>query len=255
MEGPVPESATPGFRPVERDSRRLAACTLACEGIPTEELENGILYELIAACVHLRDDARVSEILNRLTLARCPEPRIVRRVEQLAAEHKARELSPEPAQPRREEPAPPPPLHSVSVPQPEPARTAAATRKFRLGMRVRVSARGIAELPSTTASHTGTVSGFSRSSEEVRIVRDGRTTPERFSIDFWEPDPDYRDVNESIAAGVRTPAGRGGEPLPVKRSPSVAWRRPPSSRDALRARHGACGPLRPAGYDGPITGA
>src|SRR5262249_15904772 len=43
-------------------------------------------YDLIGACVHLRDDPRVTEILNRLIVAHCPSPRVVRRVEQLAAD-------------------------------------------------------------------------------------------------------------------------------------------------------------------------
>ena len=79
--------------PSTPDPRRLDACTRACEGIPTEELEKGILYELIAACVHLRDDLRVTEILNRLIVARCPSPRVVRRIEQLAVDAEARETS------------------------------------------------------------------------------------------------------------------------------------------------------------------
>src|SRR5262249_15156777 len=115
-------------------------------------------------------------------------------------------------------------------------RALTAAEKFRLGMRVRVSPSGHAEMPSTTASPVGVVTGFSRSVREVRIVRDGRTTPERFSVDHWEPDPDYRDVNESIISGIRTPAARDGNPLPVKRAPALTWRRPPISRESAQNR-------------------
>ena len=229
-----PSSASPAT-----DVRRLAACARACDGIPTEELERGILHDLIAACIHLRDDDRVTEVLNRLVVTPCPSPRIVRRVEQLAAA--GRDASPEPGQ----EPAASPGLTGMRAPIPAPVpvpleasgeRPVTAVEKFRCGMRVRISARGRVEMAPTSAASVGVVTGFSRSEREVRIVRDGRTTPERFSIDHWEPDPDFRDANESIVSGVRKPAGRDGEPLPVKRSPSLAWRRPPVSREALHAR-------------------
>jgi hypothetical protein len=233
------------------DPRRMDACTRACEGIPTEELEKGILYELIAACVLLRDDLRVTEILNRLIVARCPSPRVVRRVEQLALEAAARETcsetEPAPAMDScqtREECSAPAPVEPVAPAAEPPApasvspvpRALMANEKFRLGMRVRVSARGQAEMPPTTANSVGVVTGFSRSVREVRIVRDGRTTPERFCVDHWEPDPDYRDVNESIVSGIRTPAGRDGSALPVKRAPALAWRRPPISRESAQNR-------------------
>jgi hypothetical protein len=220
------------------DARRTAACTRACDGIPTEELEKGILHDLIAACIHLRDDERITEVLNRLVLSGCPSPRIVRRIEQLATGQETGE----PAEPTATGAAPAPLAISVTKPAAAPSNAdiaptaATAAEKFRWGMRVRVSAKGSAEMPPTTASPVGVVIGFSRSYREVRIVRDGRTTPERFSMDYWEPDPDYRDANESIVAGVRTPAGRDGEPLPVKRSPALAWRRPPVSRETLHAR-------------------
>jgi len=239
--------------PSNPDPRRLDACTRACEGIPTEELEKGILYELIAACVHLRDDLRVTEILNRLIVARCPSPRVVRRVEQLAVDAAARENSSEkrPAavmdsSETPEECGVPVPIEAVAPAAEPPApasadesavpRALAASEKFRLGMRVRVSACGQAEMHSTTASPVGVVTGFSRSVREVRIVRDGRTTPERFCVDHWEPDPDHRDVNESIVSGIRTPAARDGSPLPVKRAPALAWRRPPISRESAQNR-------------------
>jgi hypothetical protein len=42
---------------------RLRICAEACQGIPTAELEAGILLELVAACVHRRDDTSLREIL------------------------------------------------------------------------------------------------------------------------------------------------------------------------------------------------
>ena len=47
------------------DERRRAACLKACEGIPTELLEGGIILKLIAACVHVTD-RRVREVLEEL---------------------------------------------------------------------------------------------------------------------------------------------------------------------------------------------
>jgi hypothetical protein len=51
--------------PVEL-SRRAAACVRACEGIPTDRLEDGVLVRLVAACVHVADD-RVREILEEMS--------------------------------------------------------------------------------------------------------------------------------------------------------------------------------------------
>jgi hypothetical protein len=48
---------------------RSAACVKACEGIPTELLEQGFILRLIAACVHVQDD-RVREMLETLALHR-----------------------------------------------------------------------------------------------------------------------------------------------------------------------------------------
>jgi hypothetical protein len=51
--------------PVEL-SRRAAACVRACEGIPTDRLEHGVLIRLVAACVHVADE-RVREILEEMS--------------------------------------------------------------------------------------------------------------------------------------------------------------------------------------------
>jgi hypothetical protein len=51
--------------PVEL-SRRAAACVRACEGIPTDRLEDGVLVRLVAACVHVADE-RVREILEEMS--------------------------------------------------------------------------------------------------------------------------------------------------------------------------------------------
>ena len=53
-------------------SRRAAACVRACEGIPTEQLEDDVLVRLVAAVVHVADD-RVREVLEELS----PRPRSV----------------------------------------------------------------------------------------------------------------------------------------------------------------------------------
>jgi hypothetical protein len=45
--------------------RRTAACVKACEGVPTEKLEDGIFVRLVAACIHL-DDPEVSAIIDEL---------------------------------------------------------------------------------------------------------------------------------------------------------------------------------------------
>ncbi|HKF43322.1 MAG TPA: hypothetical protein VKG01_09490 [Thermoanaerobaculia bacterium] len=56
--------------PRERsEERRLAACVRACEGIPTELLEGGIILRLIAACVHV-SDSRIREVLEELVVHR-----------------------------------------------------------------------------------------------------------------------------------------------------------------------------------------
>ena len=54
--------------------RRTAACVKACEGVPTEKLEEGIFVRLVAACIHL-DDPEVSGIIDELVPRR---PRLVR---------------------------------------------------------------------------------------------------------------------------------------------------------------------------------
>jgi hypothetical protein len=51
------------------DERRSAACLKACEGIPTELLEGGIILKLVAACVHV-SDRRVREVLEELAMHR-----------------------------------------------------------------------------------------------------------------------------------------------------------------------------------------
>lgn len=168
------------------DPRRETACLAACQGIPTAELEAGIILELVAACVHLREDERVLEILNRLSPLETPPMRVVPALE-----------------PAQESPA----IHavpslptSVSIPV---GLALTAPEKFRVGMRVRVSPTGCKMMPPTTASLTGTVRGFSESPLHVRIARDGRTSPEKFHMDYWETDPDYREVNESAISGLR----------------------------------------------------
>jgi hypothetical protein len=47
-------------------SRRAAACVRACEGIPTEQLEDDVIVRLVAAVVHVADD-RVREVLEELS--------------------------------------------------------------------------------------------------------------------------------------------------------------------------------------------
>jgi len=47
-------------------SRRIAACVQACEGIPTDRLEDGVIVRLVAACVHVADE-RVREVLEELS--------------------------------------------------------------------------------------------------------------------------------------------------------------------------------------------
>ena len=51
------------------NERRSAACLKACEGIPTELLEGGIILKLIAACVHISDH-RVRQVLEELAMHR-----------------------------------------------------------------------------------------------------------------------------------------------------------------------------------------
>jgi len=45
--------------------RRVTACVKACEGVPTEKLEEGILIRLVAACIHL-DDPEVAAIIDEM---------------------------------------------------------------------------------------------------------------------------------------------------------------------------------------------
>ena len=47
-------------------TRRAAACVRACEGIPTECLEDDVIVRLVAAVVHVADD-RVREVLEELS--------------------------------------------------------------------------------------------------------------------------------------------------------------------------------------------
>jgi hypothetical protein len=65
------DNSTRGPWPAEI-SRRAAACVRACEGIPTDRLEDGVIVRLVAACVHVAD-GRVREVLEEL----CP-PKTVR---------------------------------------------------------------------------------------------------------------------------------------------------------------------------------
>jgi hypothetical protein len=51
-------------------SRRAAACLRACEGIPTDRLEDDVIVRLVAACVHVADD-RLREVLEEMS----PRPR------------------------------------------------------------------------------------------------------------------------------------------------------------------------------------
>jgi hypothetical protein len=53
-------------------ARRLKACVVACEGIPTEALESGVILRLVVACVHL-DDTRVREIIAAMAYQRPAE--------------------------------------------------------------------------------------------------------------------------------------------------------------------------------------
>jgi hypothetical protein len=52
--------------------RRTAACIKACEGVPTNQLEDGIFVRLVAACVHV-EDPRIREIMDELVP---PRPRL-----------------------------------------------------------------------------------------------------------------------------------------------------------------------------------
>ena len=56
------------------DARRIAACVKACEGVPTEKLEDDVWLRLVAACVHV-DDPDVRAILEELSPIR---PRLVK---------------------------------------------------------------------------------------------------------------------------------------------------------------------------------
>ena len=49
------------------EAERLAACANACSGIPTRELQAGILQDLIEACGRQASE-RIRAILNRLRL-------------------------------------------------------------------------------------------------------------------------------------------------------------------------------------------
>jgi hypothetical protein len=67
MNEPAKDSAS------NASERRVAACLKACEGVPTEKLEEAIFVRLVAACIHL-EDPRVSEIIDELVPHR---PRLV----------------------------------------------------------------------------------------------------------------------------------------------------------------------------------
>ena len=56
------------------DPRRIAACLKACEGIPTEKLEDGVLLRLVAACIHVAD-AEVRQVIEELSPVK---PRLVK---------------------------------------------------------------------------------------------------------------------------------------------------------------------------------
>jgi hypothetical protein len=58
--------------------RRASACLRACEGIPTDLLEKGIILRLIAACIHV-SDPRVREILEELVVHRLRRDELGRR--------------------------------------------------------------------------------------------------------------------------------------------------------------------------------
>ena len=146
----------------ERERRRAAACVKACAGISTAELERGIVLDLVAACIHLRHDLRVREILDRLTAA--PSRPIAL------------------ARPARNTPAPAP-----------------SDRPFRLGLRVRSCVPRIPPARGRAPAMKGVVTGFSREADHVRITRDGRTSSESLPAAFWEEDPDFRDANERLS--------------------------------------------------------
>jgi hypothetical protein len=63
--------ALPGkeISPERAAEGRSVACVKACEGIPTELLEQGFILRLIAACVHVQDE-RVRGMLETLALHR-----------------------------------------------------------------------------------------------------------------------------------------------------------------------------------------
>jgi hypothetical protein len=152
-----------GMSPVPEDPReREIVCLAACEGIPTAELKSGIILELVAACVHLRDDERVRQVLERLSSS------------------------------------PPPSLRLLEGASDRPESTVPARRKFRVGMRVRMT--GPAPVPNRrrgpTRSRKGIVSGFSLSRFHVRVIRDGRNSSESSHMNQWEEDPDTGDANE-----------------------------------------------------------
>jgi hypothetical protein len=195
---------------LDPEDRRREVCASACEGIPTEELEKGILLELVAACIRMRDDERVTDILNRLvpprvTLRPVPDPEPLLEsdgIEPELAESEPTE-APAPGDPRRP-----------------------ATEMFRIGMRVRLTEEGAARMPAASASPRGVVTGFSKSPYEVRIARDGRATPERFPAECWESDPDYGDLNASLISGVYAPIGDRPLSRIAGRLPAPGWRRP-----------------------------
>lgn len=151
-----------GMSPVSEDPReREIVCAAACEGIPTAELKAGIILELVAACVHLRDDERVRQVLERLSSSPSRSLRL---------------------------------LEGASA---RPESTVPARSKFRVGMRVRMTGPSpLANTRGAAPNRRGIISGFSISPVHVRVTRDGRRSSERFDMNQWEEDPDAGDVNE-----------------------------------------------------------
>jgi hypothetical protein len=52
------------------NARRIAACANACASVSTEELERGIIAELVFRCGNIKGDETVAGIVNRLRPAR-----------------------------------------------------------------------------------------------------------------------------------------------------------------------------------------
>jgi hypothetical protein len=52
---------------IEADAERIAACVSACKGVPTAELQAGIIRDLIDCCEQIPDNPRLRAILHRMT--------------------------------------------------------------------------------------------------------------------------------------------------------------------------------------------